>query len=125
MVIDVPVKSKPKPTSQPCPICSSLKDEEYAMQKFGWTENDTHLPPAAARLVTVRDLIPSGSRALLLKRCPDCGTYYLYRTDYEYLVNGSEDEEFLTRLTNEQAAEYLQPPIEGFNHTGGVNGDHS
>ena len=36
-----------------------------------------------------------------------CGTYYLYRTDYEYLVNGSEDEEYLTRLTEEQAAGYL------------------
>ena len=104
----MPRKPKNRANPQPCPICSSLKDEEYAMQKFGWLENDTHLPAAAAHLVMVRDLSASGSRALLLKRCLQCGTYYLYRTDYEYLVNGSEDEEFLNRLTDEQAAEYLQ-----------------
>lgn len=97
----------------PCAICPSLQDEEYAFQKYGWPEDDTFLPAAAARLVTVRDLRPSGSRALLLKRCLQCGTYYLYRTDYEYLVNGSEDEQFLTRLTPEQAAEYLNRPQAG------------
>jgi hypothetical protein len=37
-----------------------------------------------------------------------CGTYYLYRSDYEYLVNGSEDEEILTRLSPDQAAPYLE-----------------
>lgn len=95
-------------SSAPCAICTNLENEEYAFQKYGWPEDDTFLPAAAARLLTVRNLSPHGSRVLLLKRCPECGTYYLYRTDYEYLVNGSEDEEFLTRLTIEQAAEYLQ-----------------
>ena len=28
-------------------------------------------------------------------------------TDYEFLVNGSEDEEYLTRLFDEEAAAYL------------------
>jgi hypothetical protein len=84
--------------------------EEYASQKYGWEENDTHLPAVAGRLTVVRDFRPYDSRALQLRQCPECGTYYLYRTDYEYLVNGSEDEEFLTRLTQEQAAEYLDQP---------------
>lgn len=92
-----------------CNLCSQLDDEEYALQKYGWEEDNTYLPGAASQLALVKDLRPHGGRALHLKQCPQCGTYYLYRTDYEYLVNGTEDEEFLTRLTDEQAAEYLRP----------------
>jgi len=91
-----------------CSICSALKDEEYAYQKFGAEENNTSLPAAAGSLVVIRDFRPFGSRKLQLWQCPRCGTSYLYRSDYEYLVNGSEDEEFLTRLTQEQAEEYLK-----------------
>ena len=58
----------------------------------------------------MKDFKPYDSRALQLKQCPECGTYYLYRTDYEYLVNGSEDEEVLTRLKPEEATEYLARP---------------
>jgi hypothetical protein len=95
--------------TQPCPLCSSLRDEQYAFQKFGAPEQDTSLPAAAGSLVLVRDVGSRGSRELQLWQCPACGTYFLYRTDYEYLVNGTEDEQFLTRLTHEQAAEYLDP----------------
>lgn len=92
---------------KPCSICSGLADQEYAAQKWGWEEDDTYLPAAAGQLVIVRDFQPYGSRKLQLQQCPECGCYYLYRSDYEYLVNGSEDEEHLTRLSTEQAAEYL------------------
>ena len=95
----------------PCPICSTLADEEAAYQKYGWEEHNTHLPAAASQLIVVKDFRPYDSRALQLKQCPHCGTYYLYRSDYEYLVNGSEDEEYLTRLTAQQTAEYLARPI--------------
>ena len=78
-----------------------------AAQKWGWEEDDTYLPAAANQLITVRDFRPYGSRKLRLQQCRECGCYYLYQTDYEYLVNGSEDEETLTRLTQEQAVEYL------------------
>jgi uncharacterized C2H2 Zn-finger protein len=69
------------------------------------------LPAAASQLIVVKDLRPGSSRMLQLKQCPQCGSYYLYRTDYEYLVNGSEDEEFLTRLTVQQADEWLRQEI--------------
>lgn len=91
-----------------CSICSNLGDREYACQKYGWPENDTQLPPATGQLVLVRDLRPEGGRQLQLLRCPACGTYYLYRTDYEYLTNGSEDEQFLDRLSASQASELLE-----------------
>jgi hypothetical protein len=93
---------------RPCRICSGLLDQEYASQKYGWEQDNTYLPTTASRLKVVRDFRPCGSRKLQLQQCPECGAYYLYRTDYEYLVNGSEDEEYLTRLTAAQAAEYLR-----------------
>jgi len=42
---------------------------------------------------------PYDSRKLQLQQCPSVGTYYLYTTDIvmRTLVNGSEDEEKLTR----------------------------
>jgi hypothetical protein len=94
-----------------CRLCSPLKGQEYASQKYGWEENDTFLPEAASKLTVVKDFRPNASRKLQLRRCPQCGTYYLYRTDYEYLVNGSEDEEFLTRLTDADSADYLSRPV--------------
>ena len=99
----------PESTSPPtvCGLCGELADEEYASQKYGWPEHDTALPAAAHRLEVVRDLQPFDSRELQLRRCPQCGTYFLYRTDYEYLVNGTEDEQRLSRLTPAQAAPYL------------------
>jgi hypothetical protein len=78
-----------------------------ASQKYGWEENNTYLPAAAGKLTVVKDLKPNSSRKLQVQQCPECGTYYLYRSDYEYLVNGSEDEEYLTRLSIEEAGEYL------------------
>jgi hypothetical protein len=97
-----------------CSICGQLADEESAYQKYGSEINNSSLPASASRLVLVKDFSSCGSRRMQLERCPECGTYYLYRTDYEYQVNGTEDEEFLTRLTAETAAEYLNrstPPV--------------
>jgi hypothetical protein len=106
----MPHSPEDKGPHKQCGICSILSDQEYATQKYGWEESNTYLPAAAAQLSVLRDLRPHGSRKLQLQQCPECGTYYLYRTDYEYLVNGSEDEEFLTRLTEDQAADYLNRP---------------
>ncbi len=95
-----------------CGTCSGLKDEEYAFLKCGRQESSTSLPAAAGSLEIVRDFKPLSSRALQLRRCPECGAYFLYRSDYEYLTNGTEDEEFLTRLTDEQVAEWLERPVQ-------------
>ena len=94
-------------SSPPCSVCTQLSDSEYARQKYGWEENDTHLPDAASSLVTVRELKSESSRSLIQKQCPQCSTYYLYETDYEYLSNGSEDEQTLTRISEDYARQYL------------------
>jgi hypothetical protein len=94
-----------------CRICSQLADYERGFQRRGHEEEDTFLPAAADSLEVARDLKPGGGNRLLqLKQCPECGTYYRYETDYEFLLFGSEDEQKLTRLTEEEAAEYLQRP---------------
>lgn len=99
-----------KTPDPPCGLCASLLNEEYAFQKNGWPQDNTSLPAATHQLEVIKDFKPYDSRKLQLWQCPDCKTYYLYRTDYEFLVGGTEDEEFLTRLTEAAAVEYLQRP---------------
>jgi hypothetical protein len=93
--------------SLPCRVCSQLLDQESASQKYGWSADDTSLPHVILDLKLVRDMRLGSERALQLWHCPLCGNYYLYETDYEYLVNGSEDEQSLTRLSAEEARQYL------------------
>lgn len=96
------------PPHHRCSICSQLAAYECGFQNAAAEEDDTFLPAAADNLELARDLRPGrGSRQQLLKRCPECGTWYLYETDYEFLMFGTEDEQRLTRLTRKQADEYL------------------
>lgn len=106
----MPHRAKSAAPHTTCEWYSSLLDEEYAFQTYYGT-NNTYLPAAAEHLNVVRDFNPTSSRKLQLRQCSNCGTYYLYRSDYEYLAV-SEDEEFLTRLTEEQAVEHLNRPAE-------------
>lgn len=89
-----------------CEICRELKLVETSLTKHGWEENDRLLPAAYRRLVEVRvegrEDEPRSPRL-----CPLCGTLYSYETRYEYLANGSEDEEELRRLTGEEARAWL------------------
>lgn len=89
-----------------CEICSHLADEDCAMQKYGASEDDSFLSPYSEKLEWLEPP-PHDSRFIALKRCPVCETYYRYELDYEYLVNGSEDEETLTRLTPTEARKHL------------------
>jgi uncharacterized C2H2 Zn-finger protein len=70
----------------------------YASQKWGHEETDTHLPAAARQLRQIHDYQIPGTRRRLLLQCPCCGTCFLYTSDYTYLANGSEDEQWLERL---------------------------
>ena len=47
-----------------------------------------------------------------LRRCPNCGTLYRCLRSHEYMVNGTEDEEELTRMSLTQAtAFYLEQAV--------------
>lgn len=92
--------------SASCEICRELRPVETSLTKHGWEENDRLLPAAYRRLVEVRvdgrEDEPRSPRF-----CPLCATLYSYETRYEYLANGSEDEEELRRLTREEARAWL------------------
>lgn len=91
---------------QSCVICSQLRDFERGLQVFGREEQDTFLPEIAARLKKVKEVKPGGLRYTNLVQCPQCGAYYLFKSDYEYLACGSEDEQTLQRLSDDEAAAY-------------------
>lgn len=95
------------PELTPCRCCGELASSEYATRKNGWPEDDSFLPGAAQRLELVRDLDPHGGRTRHLQRCPMCGAWFLYRTDYTFLAGGTEDEEFLDRIDAAEAARLL------------------
>ena len=90
-----------------CSICSAFKAMEYSFQKFGSEINNTYLPENVRKLLIIKDINTGSGRLKQLKQCPECKTYHLYETNYEYLAFGSEDEEFLTRLTKEEALAIL------------------
>lgn len=94
-----------------CEICSKLGDYEYAIQVGGRESEDTYLPLESDRLISVKNLQGPGGSTAYLKQCPICSTYYTYKSTYEYIVYGSEDEQFLTRLSDEEAASYLQQAL--------------
>lgn len=96
---------------QHCSNCSQLKDYHYAIQTHGRPEEDTFIPKIAEKFKHVREVKPSRGRYMALVKCHECATYYTYGTDYEYLATGSEEEQFLTRLSDEEAAEYLAQPL--------------
>ena len=101
--------STPEARHLGCSLCSQLSDQEHALQHVQSEADDTYLPEAADRLEVVRDIRP-GHPGLRLQRCPECGTYYLMRSVYEFLIGfgGSYDEYFLTRLTDEVGADYRE-----------------
>ncbi|MCB8946126.1 MAG: hypothetical protein H6658_20465 [Ardenticatenaceae bacterium] len=101
-----------------CPICSQLRDKEYAIEHVHASEEDNELPEAASQLKIAREFRSS----LRLLQCPECQTYYLYRSIYEFLVGfgGSYDEYYLWRLTDKVGAEYhagrRSQPLQGMGY---------
>ena len=90
-----------------CEICKHLEDEDTSFVKYGHAEETLTLPAEAARLVRLKDSQVSDTDRREFERCPVCGTFYLYKFTYEYLTNGSEDEEELTRATPTEAKRFL------------------
>lgn len=104
---DISTKDAPH---QQCSICSQLTDYQFGRQTHGRPDEDTFLPEIARQLKNVIEIKPGSDRYTWLRQCPECATYYTHRVDYEYLATGSEDEQILERLTDEEAAAYLANP---------------
>lgn len=105
-------KEKLPANTTPCPTCGPIGKEAAAIWKESdpdWVGTHSSIPSSASRLVHVagdKDA-PSG-RGRGLRRCPDCGAWFLWVRSYEFLANGSEDEETLTRIDDETAANWTK-----------------
>ena len=97
-----------------CEICSTLDEVETSFSKYGWDDMDRPLPPAAARLESLKAPETYDEERHHIKRCPVCGIFYQYHLTYEYFVNGSEDEEELIRLTPAQARNLMDEATYAF-----------
>ena len=91
-----------------CSTCSELGGYACGIQKGQDESQYTYLPKAAGALTMVKRVGRSYNRTL--DQCPECGDYFYYESTYEYLVTGSEDCQSVTRLSAEEAAEYLAQP---------------
>jgi len=68
---------------------------------------DQPLPEAASKLAVLPAIGPAADlEKAHVGRCPQCGTFYRYLQSHEYMINGTEDEEELTRLSPSQAAAF-------------------
>lgn len=92
----------------PCSVCGSLQDYHRAMQKGGHESQDTHLPAASGKLVTVKEVRPDHNGSSFVQQCAECDAWFLYKTTYEFLVYGSEDEQQLYRISAQQADELMR-----------------
>ncbi len=117
-----------------CDLCNQLRDHETSYSKYGSPDDDRPLPEAAAKLTVLKTLNTKDLDKTHVRRCPRCGTLYRYLASHEYFINGSEDEEMLTRMTTEEAAawlreealtlESLRTDIELYRDRGGSLGDY-
>jgi len=97
-------KSKPilPAANDTCSICRDIPQRTGEFWKGGDLQGSS-MPAAAAKLEIVgwpyfNDDTSSSNQCI--KRCPECGTIYRWDMEYEYLVNGSEDDITLTRLND-------------------------
>ncbi len=115
-----------------CAICSRLKNEEHSFSKYAAPEYDTPLPEVSQLLKTIPGVRGEINEKDQVRVCPDCRQLYRYQVSYEYHVNGSEDEELLTRMTESEMAAFhkqrmrelegLRREIDGLE---GASGDRS
>jgi len=108
--MSIPIHTREESATQECSICSQLADHERGFQKMGEKEEETHLPPAAYLLKSLRNVKSENGGPCEIWQCPECTTYYRYRYEHEFLYGygGSEDTQELTRLTASEAVEWLK-----------------
>jgi hypothetical protein len=102
---------KPNVEQAACPTCGPIGDGAWRIWKDSdpeWVGTRSNVPDSASRLVVVSgDEEARGGRGRALKRCPDCGAWFEWVRSYEFLANGSEDEETLTRIDAAAAAAWI------------------
>jgi hypothetical protein len=89
-----------------CKTCGTIPAASSEFVKGGESDGPG-LPASSLKLEIVGapyfDDSTSGSNSCT-KRCPECGSVFRWANEYEYLVNGSEDDTTLVRLGPEEGA---------------------
>lgn len=94
-----------EPAWRRCLVCSPLDALSSSPRLEDWPADHAQVRSRFLEIVGAPTFHDHGSRDWCLKRCLLCRATYLWKSDYEYLVNGgTEDEITLTRLTAEEAA---------------------
>ncbi len=107
------------PPFRPCKRCSKMK-ARYTSFSCG----DHHVPldPEAKHLLAGVDLSSGGGRSHAVVCCKTCGQRWSVATDYEFLVGGSEDYLYVTRL---DPAELVQSMLDSVDRGGNLWEDWS
>jgi hypothetical protein len=98
-----------------CSICRDIPPSSSEFWKGGELQSGG-LPGVELKLEIVGSPYYDDSTSYThscIKRCPECGTIYLWEMEYEYLVNGSEDDITLTRLSEAEGEKAVQRVLEG------------
>jgi hypothetical protein len=97
------------PKWRKCSICCSIPEKSYAF----WKGNDLdegEIPHNEIFLEIIGAPTFDDSttkRHWCVKKCPQCHSHFLWRFDYTFLTNGSEDEIWLTRLDESEKVKWL------------------
>ncbi|MFX0101116.1 MAG: hypothetical protein ACFFCS_16190 [Candidatus Hodarchaeota archaeon] len=98
------------PSWKECSFCKSFPHDTWGYWKGGVYEAG-NLPSTKEKLEIVGDPYfddMMSYRHWCVKRCVECKSHYLWEFDYEYLVNGTEDDVYLTRLSKVEEERWLK-----------------
>ncbi|MFX1453229.1 MAG: hypothetical protein ACFFCM_20515 [Promethearchaeota archaeon] len=102
--------SKDQERYKNCSICCTIPDSSNEFW-VGGELRTAPLPASTKHLEIIGAPFYDDSTSYShtsIKRCPECGTCYLWEMEYEYLVGGSEDDITLTRLNDNDAQNLVQ-----------------
>ncbi|MHA2003802.1 MAG: hypothetical protein ACW960_06825 [Candidatus Thorarchaeota archaeon] len=95
---DLP-NNPPTTKTEDCEVCSTIPDGlEADIAKGESLDGYTSKLETAVRFAYYSNAV---------KRCPVCGRLYIYKYQYEFLVGGSEEDEWLWRTDTEGAVELV------------------
>ncbi|MDD4735550.1 MAG: hypothetical protein PHP44_05535 [Kiritimatiellae bacterium] len=94
-----------------CPLCGKLRKTETSFSKYESGYPDTPLPPEAGQLNILHTPTTTDINKHHVRRCPQCGAFFDYLASHEYFINGTEEEEELTRMNPEQITRWLQTEV--------------
>ena len=91
-----------------CSICSQVPDSAHAFEKGGLAdpEDNTSLPVSADQFKRIKK-VPNQARTWV-KQCPECGAYFLYSYENEFIADGHEHSEELKRISKKETEKLLR-----------------